>query len=62
MVTQNPPLDNSFCNYVDDTPGGHFGTSADVQIAEYAAAAAATATTAEWARRLERRAATDETN
>lgn len=34
MVTQNPPLDNSFCNYVDDTPGGHFGMSADVQIAE----------------------------
>ena len=25
MATQTPPLDNSFCNYADDTPGGHFG-------------------------------------
>lgn len=24
MATQIPPLDNSFCNYADDTPGGHF--------------------------------------
>lgn len=31
MATQIPPLDNSFCNYVDDTPGGHFEMNAGDQ-------------------------------
>ncbi|GLV34941.1 hypothetical protein CBL_09421 [Carabus blaptoides fortunei] len=26
-----PPLDNSFCNYADDTPGGHFEMNTNVQ-------------------------------
>lgn len=26
-----PPLDNSFCNYADDTPGGHFEMNTGVQ-------------------------------
>lgn len=31
MATQIPPLDNSFCNYADDTPGGHFEMNAVAQ-------------------------------
>lgn len=27
-----PPLDNSFCNYVDDTPGGHFEMNTNIQV------------------------------
>lgn len=32
MATEIPPLDNSFCNYADDTPGGHFETNAAAQL------------------------------
>lgn len=35
MATQIPPLDNSFCNYVDDTPGGHFEMNTSAQIAGF---------------------------
>lgn len=31
MATEIPPLDNSFCNYVDDTLGGHFEMNTTVQ-------------------------------
>lgn len=32
MATQIRPLGNSFCNYADDTLGGHFEINADDQI------------------------------
>lgn len=35
MATQIPPLDNSFCNYVDDTLGGHFEMNTDDQVASF---------------------------
>lgn len=31
MATEIPPLDNSFCNYVDDTLGGHFEMNTSAQ-------------------------------
>lgn len=34
MATEIPPLDNSFCNYVDDTLGGHFEMNTNGQHKE----------------------------
>lgn len=35
MATEIPPLDNSFCNYVDDTLGGHFEMNTGAQRERY---------------------------
>lgn len=52
MATEIPPLDNSFCNYVDDTLGGHFEMNAFAQrtVGDGAATRTSITVLGDWAR------------